>query len=46
MSAPHFRNRTVWTGGNLDILRGINSECVDLIHASGQRPDGIRHPYN
>lgn len=27
-SAPNFRNRTVWTGENLDILRGINSECV------------------
>lgn len=25
-------NRTVWTGDNLEILRGINSECVDLIY--------------
>ena len=29
---PNFRNRTVWTGDNLDVLRGINSECVDLIY--------------
>ena len=29
---PNFANRTVWTGDNLDILRGINSECIDLIY--------------
>ena len=29
---PNFGNRTVWTGDNLDILRGINSDCVDLIY--------------
>ena len=28
----NFKNRTVWTGDNLDILRGVNSECVDLIY--------------
>ena len=28
----NFKNRTVWTGDNLDVLRGINSECVDLIY--------------
>ena len=28
----NFENRTVWTGDNLDILRGINSESVDLIY--------------
>ena len=32
MEQPNFRNRTVWTGDNLDILRGINSESVDLIY--------------
>ena len=32
MSEPNFANRTVWTGDNLDILRGINSETVDLIY--------------
>ncbi len=26
------RNRTIFIGDNLDILRGINSECVDLIY--------------
>ena len=29
---PNFVNRTVWTGDNLDILRGINSASVDLIY--------------
>ena len=29
---PNFADKTVWTGGNLDILRGINSDCVDLIY--------------
>ena len=29
---PNFANRTMWTGDNLDILRGMNSECVDLIY--------------
>ena len=28
----NFANRTVWTGDNLDILRGMNSESVDLIY--------------
>ena len=28
----NFANQTVWTGDNLDILRGMNSECVDLIY--------------
>ncbi len=31
-TAPNFANRTVWTGDNLDILRGLNSETVDLIY--------------
>ena len=29
---PNFKNRTIWTGDNLDILRGMNSACVDLIY--------------
>lgn len=29
---PNFRNRTVWTGDNLDILRGMNSESVELVY--------------
>ena len=46
MSEPSFVNRTVWTGGNLDVLRGINSECVDLIYlisSHGRPPDGVAH---
>ena len=31
-TAPNFANRTVWTGDNLDILRGLNSDSVDLIY--------------
>ena len=29
---PNWENRTMWTGDNLDIMRGMNSECVDLIY--------------
>ena len=46
--ARNFAPRTIWTGDNLDILRGINSETVDLIYldkrqrrarrAAGARP--------
>ena len=32
MAASNFADKTIWTGDNLDILRGINSECVDLIY--------------
>ena len=32
MTTPNFADKTVWTGDNLDILRGMNSECVDLIY--------------
>ena len=28
----NFADRTVWTGDNLDILRGLNSLSVDLIY--------------
>lgn len=33
MSAANFANRTLWTADNLDVLRGMNSACVDLIYA-------------
>lgn len=33
MGEPNWANRTMWTGDNLDIMRGMNSECVDLIYA-------------
>ena len=32
MSKPNFKSRTMWTGDNLTILRGLNSESVDLIY--------------
>ncbi len=32
MTTPNFAERTIWTGDNLDILRGLNSDCVDLIY--------------
>ena len=32
MAAPTFVDKTIWTGDNLDILRGMNSETVDLIY--------------
>ena len=32
MPSPNFVDKTVWTGDNLDIPRGLNSESVDLIY--------------
>ena len=32
MATPNFADKTIWTGDNLDILRGLNSETVDLIY--------------
>ena len=32
MAAPNFVDKTIWTGDNLDVLRGLNSQCVDLIY--------------
>ncbi len=32
MAAPNFKNRTLWTGDNLHVMRGMNSESVDLIY--------------
>ena len=32
MAEPNFVDKTIWTGDNLDILRGLNSESVDLIY--------------
>ena len=29
---PNFADKTIWTGDNIDILRGLNSESVDLIY--------------
>ncbi len=32
MAAPNWKNQTIWTGDNLDIMRGMNSASVDLIY--------------
>ena len=32
MSDHTWANRTMWTGDNLDVMRGMNSESVDLIY--------------
>ena len=32
MSRPNWKPKTIWTGDNLDILRGMNSDSVDLIY--------------
>lgn len=32
MAQANFTNRTVWVGDNLQVMRGINSECIDLIY--------------
>ncbi len=31
--APNFTNRTMWTRDNLDVLRGLNDDCIDLVYA-------------
>ena len=32
MGKPNWKNQTIWTGDNLDIMRGMNSASVDLIY--------------
>ena len=32
MAIANWKNQTIWTGDNLDIMRGMNSESVDLIY--------------
>ena len=32
MADPNWANRTIWTGDNLPIMRGMNSASVDLIY--------------
>ena len=32
MGTPNWANQTMWTGDNLPIMRGMNSESVDLIY--------------
>ncbi len=30
--SPNWANQTIWTGDNLDVMRGMNSASVDLIY--------------
>lgn len=32
MADPNFADKTIWTADTLDVLRGMNSACVDLIY--------------
>ena len=32
MTERNFKSGTIWTGDNLLVMRGMNSECVDLIY--------------
>ena len=32
MATPNWKTKTIWTGDNIDIMRGMNSESVDLIY--------------
>ena len=32
MSKPNWTNRTMWTGDNLPVLRGLNNASVALIY--------------
>lgn len=32
MGKPNWENQTIWTGDCLDVMRGMNSESVDLIY--------------
>ena len=32
MAEPNWKNRTIWTHNNLEVMRGMNSNCIDLIY--------------
>lgn len=32
MAIANWTDQAIWTGDNLDIMRGMNSESVDLIY--------------
>ena len=32
MNPPNFASGTVWTNDNLPVMRGMNSDCIDLIY--------------
>ena len=43
MAIPNWKNRTIWTGDNLEIMRGMSSESVDLIYLDP--PFNSKHNY-
>ena len=43
MKEPIWQNRTLLHGDNLDLLRALNSESVDLIALAAKRQDGVPH---
>ena len=43
MGKPNWQNQTIWTGDNLDVMRGMNSESVDLIYLDP--PFNSKHDY-
>ncbi len=43
MASPNWANQTIWTGDNLDIMRGMNSASVDLIYLDP--PFNSKHNY-
>ena len=32
MAQPNWKNQTIWTADNLEVMRGMNSASVDLIY--------------
>ena len=44
LGMTNWKNRTMWTGDNLDIMRGMNSESVDLIYLDP--PFNSKHNYS
>ena len=46
MTKPNFENRTLFHGDNLDIMRGINSETIDLIATDPPFNKGKDFHYN
>ncbi len=45
MSEPNFKNRTLWTSDNLDIMRGMNSGSVDLIYLDTWSLDDVKREW-
>ena len=43
LGEPNWTNETMWTGDNLPIMRGMNSESVDLIYLDP--PFNSKHDY-